>query len=153
MFMANILRVLNNMEILTPLQKRFVKEYLQCLDGELAAKRAGYNSRNLKLLADSLLENEQIIGYINRLINSQLRILQVPKCYVIKKLLKIAEFSLVEEDILDKKGSPTGKKKLRDSSSALKALEALCKYLWSKEDNSKLEAKIITISNLDDNKI
>lgn len=153
MFMANILRVLNNMKILTPLQKRFVKEYLQCLDGELAAKRAGYNSRNLKLLADSLLENEQIIGYINRLINSQLRILQVPKCYVIKKLLKIAEFSLEEEDILDKKGSPTGKKKLRDSSSALKALEALCKYLWSKDDNSKLEAKIITISNLDDNKI
>ena len=98
MFMANILRVLNNMEILTPLQKRFVKEYLQCLDGELAAKRAGYNSRNLKLLADSLLENEQIIGYINRLINSQKRNLQVPKCYVIKTLLKIVEFSLEEEE-------------------------------------------------------
>lgn len=153
MFRANILRVLNIMEILTQLQKKFVKEYLQCLDGELAAQRAGYKENNLKYTAERLLENEQVIGYINRLINSQLRILQVPKCYVIKKLLKIAEFSLEEEDILDKEGLPTGKKKLRDSASALKALDALCKYLWSKEDKSKLEAKIITISNLDDKKI
>lgn len=84
-----------------------------------AARRAGYGEKSAKAVAQRLLENEQVIGYINRLINSQLRILQVPKCYVIKKLLKIAEFSL-EEDILDKEGSPTGKKKLRDSTSALK---------------------------------
>ena len=48
MFRANILRVLNIMEILTQLQKKFVKEYLQCLDGELAAQRAGYKENNLK---------------------------------------------------------------------------------------------------------
>lgn len=88
MFRANILRVLNIMEILTQLQKKFVKEYLQCLDGELAAQRAGYKENNLKYTAERLLENEQVIGYINRLINSQLRILQVPKCYVIKKIIK-----------------------------------------------------------------
>ena len=69
------------------------------------------------------------------------------------KLLQIAEFSLEQEDILDKEGYPTGKKKLRDTSAGLKALESLCKYLdFNKEEEYK-EAKIITISNLDDEKI
>ena len=72
-------------------------------------------------------------------------------------MLRIAEFSLEEEEILDKDGNFTGKKKLRDASAGLKALESLCKYLGfsvSKDDNSEYkEAKIITISNLDDKKI
>lgn len=49
------------------------------------------------------------------------------------------------------------KKKLRDTSAGLKALESLCKYLGftitqDNEDEYKA-AKIITISNLDDEKI
>ena len=79
--------------------------------------------------------------------------MRIQKGYVIKKLLQIAEFSLEEEDILDKEGNITGKKKLRDTSAALKALDSLCKYLFSREDSSQLEAKIITISNLNDKKI
>ena len=78
------------------------------------------------------------------------------KGYVIQKLLQIAEFSLETEDILDKEGNPTGKVKLRDSSAGLKALESLCKYLGfsnSKSEDEYKEAKIITISNLDDDKI
>jgi hypothetical protein len=58
---------------------------------------------------------------------------------------------------LDKDGNYTGKKKLRDSSAGLKALESLCKYLGfttSKDENPDYkEAKIITISNLDNEKI
>jgi hypothetical protein len=45
---------------------------------------------------------------------------------------------------------------LRDSSAGLKALEALCKYLGfssSQQDDEYHEAKIITIANLDDEKI
>jgi hypothetical protein len=70
--------------------------------------------------------------------------------------LQIAEFSLEQEDILDKDGNPTGKKKLRDSSAGLKALEGLCKYLGFstvQSDDEYREAKIITIANLDDEKI
>ena len=86
----------------------------------------------------------------------QIDSLSVQKGYVIQKLLQIAEFSLEEEDILDKDGNLTGKKKLRDASAGLKALEALCKYLGfspSQEDEEYHEAKIITIANLDDEKI
>ena len=50
----------------------------------------------------------------------------------------------------------TGKKKLRDTSAGLKALESLCKYLGFNSENKDAEyrqARIITISNLDDEKI
>ena len=53
-------------------------------------------------------------------------------------------------------GGYTGKKKLRDTSAGLKALESLCKYLGfsaNGDDEDYKQAKIITISNLDEEKI
>ena len=152
--MANILRVLNIMEKLTIQQKKFVTEYLKNLDGELAAKNAGYKGKNLKSVSEDLLSRDYIICELNRQLSNQIKTLHVQRGYVVKKLLQIAEFSLAEEDVLDKEGNPTGKKKLRDTSAALKALDSLCKYLFQKDDlNPDLEAKIITISNLNDKKI
>lgn len=94
--------------------------------------------------------------YLKEQLKSQISSLRVNKGYVIQKLLQIAEFSLEEEDILDKDGNLTGKKKLRDTSAGLKALESLCKYLGfnaSASEGEYRQAKIITISNLDDDKI
>ena len=142
------------MKKLTPQQKKFVAEYLKNLDGEIAAKKAGYKSNHLKLVADDLLSRDYIIRELNRQLNNQIKTLHVQKGYVVKKLLQIAEFSLEEEDILDKEGNLTGKKKLRDTSAALKALDSLCKYLFQKDNSSSdLEEKIIKISNLNDKKI
>ena len=142
------------MNKLTKQQKKFVSEYLKNLDGKMAAQNAGYKDKNLKLTAEKLLSKDYIIQELNKQLSNQIKTLRIQKGYVVKKLLQIAEFSLEEEDILDKEGNITGKKKLRDTSSALKALDSLCKYLFAKdENNSYLEAKIITISNLDDNNI
>lgn len=142
------------MEKLTLQQKKFISEYLKNLDGEDAARKAGYKDGNLKRRAEILLSKDSIIRELNRQLNSQLKTLHIQKGYVVKKLLQIAEFSLEEEDILDKEGNPTGKKKLRDTSAALKALDSLCKYVFLKEeDNRQLQAKIITISNLNDKNI
>ena len=141
------------MKQLTPQQKKFIAEYIKCLDGELSAKNAGYKSKNLKEIADSLLSKDFVINEIKLQLKKQISSLCVNKGYVIQKLLQIAEFSLEEEDVLDKEGMPTGKKKLRDTSAGLKALESLCKYLEFNKDETGNEAKIITISNLDDNKI
>ncbi len=144
------------MEKLTQQQKKFVIEYIKTLDCELSAKKAGYKSKDLKETASELLSKNCVIKEINEQLKKQICSLRVNKGYVIKKLLQIAEFSLEEEDILDKDGGYTGKKKLRDTSAGLKALESLCKYLGlnstSYEDEYK-QAKIITISNLDDSKI
>ena len=144
------------MKDLTLQQKRIVTEYIKSLDGELSAQKAGYKSKDLKSIANNLLSNNFVINEIKTQLQKQISSLRVHRGYVIQKLLQIAEFSLEEEDILDKEGNPTGKKKLRDTSAGLKALESLCKYLGfnSKEDEDEYkQAKIITISNLDDEKI
>ena len=144
------------MNKLTKQQMIFIKEYIKSLDGECSAKIAGYKSRDLAETASSLLNNENIIKEIKRQLKQQIFSLRVNKGYVIQKLLQIAEFSLEEEDILDKEGGYTGKKKLRDTSAGLKALESLCKYLGfnsNPEEVQGSQAKIITISNLDDEKI
>ena len=138
------------MKNLTLQQKKFVTEYIRTLDGELSAKKAGYKSKDLKEVSTRLLSDELIRSQLK----SQIISLRVNKGYVIQKLLQIAEFSLEEEDILDKDGGYTGKKKLRDTSAGLKALESLCKYLGlNTEQEEYKQAKIITISNLDDKKI
>lgn len=144
------------MKQLTPQQKQFVSEYIKTLDGEDAAKKAGYKSKELKETANRLLSETHIINEIKQQINNQISTLRVQKGYVIQKLLQIAEFSLEEEEIIDKDGNYTGKKKLRDTSAGLKALESICKYLGITSNDTNEEykpAKIITISNLDDNKI
>ena len=144
------------MKRLTKQQKTFVSEYIKTLDGERSAKCAGYKSKNLTTTATELLSDETIIREIKTQLKQQISSLRVNKGYEIQKLLQIAEFSLEEEDILDKEGDYTGKKKLRDTSAGLKALENLCKYLGfnsKQEDEEYKQAKIITISNLDDEKI
>lgn len=134
--------------------KKFVSEYLKYLDGEIAAKNAGYKEKNLKQTVENLLSNDLVIRELNKQLNNQLQTLRIQKGYVVKKLLQIAEFSLEEEDIVDKDGNYTGKRKLRDTSAALKALDSLCKYVFVKDNSDyQTEAKIITISNLNDNKI
>lgn len=144
------------MEQLTQQQKKFVSEYIQTLDGENAAKLAGYKIKNLKSFASELLKRDSIIKEIKRQLHLQISALNVQKGYVVQKLLRIAEFSLEEEDILDKDGNMTGKRKLRDASAGLKALDGLCKYLGfsapQTEENGH-EFKIITIANLDNEKI
>lgn len=145
------------MKQLTKQQKLFVSEYIKSLDTEKALKKAGYKLKNQDKNLTKLLYKPEIITAIKNELKHQIDILNVSKGYVIQKLLQIAEFSLEEEDILDKDGNTTGKRKLRDASAGLKALESLCKYLGftvSKDENTDYtEAKIITISNLDDEKI
>ena len=141
------------MKQLTTQQKKFVEEYIKTLNGELSAQKAGYKSKDLCKISSELLSKDFVIREIKNQLQKQIFSLRVNKGYVIQKLLQIAEFSLEEEDILDKEGNLTGKKKLRDTSAGLKALESLCKYLDFNNEEEFKEAKIITISNLDDEKI
>ena len=145
------------MKQLTNQQKLFVSEYIKYLDPQNALNKAGYKQKDTDKALSRLLSNPDIIKAIKNELKHQIDVLNVSKGYVIQKLLQIAEFSLEEEEIQDKDGNYTGKKKLRDASAGLKALESLCKYLGftvSKNENTDYkESKIITISNLDDKKI
>lgn len=143
------------MNNITQMQKKFIEEYIRTLDGEMACKSAGYSGNNLREHANKLLSDKKIISAIKLRLASQINSLRVEKGYIVQKLLQIIEFSLEEEDITDKEGEITGKKKLRDTSTGLKALENLCKHLGfnSNQDENYQEAKIITISNLDEEKL
>ena len=144
------------MKKLTKQQKIFIKEYMKTLDGVHSAQHAGYKNKDLKSVVDDLLSKDFLIKALKNELKNQIYSLQVQKGYVIQKLLKIAEFSLEEEDITDKDGNFTGRVKLRDASCGLKALESLAKYLGlhEKDAEKKLsDTKIITIKNLDDTKI
>lgn len=144
------------MKNLTQQQKKFVSEYIKTLDAELSAKSAGYKSDDFKAFAEELLTTNFVIKEIKSQLKDHISSLRVHKGYVIQKLLEIAEFSLEEEEILDKEGGYTGKRKLRDASVGLKALESICKYLGFNSKNNDENAdgpKIITINNLDEDKI
>ncbi|MDY6358777.1 MAG: terminase small subunit [Cyanobacteriota bacterium] len=145
------------MKQLTRTQKLFISEYIKSLDPIKAVTFAGFpDDADKAKIASEFLSKDIIIRGIKARLKCRIDSLNVPKGYVIQKLLQIAEFSLEEEEITDKDGNYTGKKKLRDASAGLKALEALCKYLGFQtkdEDKNRKEAKIITISNLDDKKI
>jgi len=144
------------MDKLTKQQKEFVSDYIKTLDAELSAKNAGYKSKDFKEVADKLLSNNFVITEIKSQLKCHISSLRVHKGYVVQKLLEIAEFSLEEEDILDKDGGFTGKKKLRDATVGLRALESLCKHLGfsaKSDDIEGSETKIITINNLDEDKI
>lgn len=144
------------MKNITQQEKNFVSEYIKSLDAELSAKNAGYKSDDLKTMAEALLSKDFVIKEIKLQIKSNISSLRIHKSYVIQKLLEIAEFSLEEEEVLDKDGGYTGKRKLRDATVGLRALEALCKYLGfnsHEETDDMPQAKIITINNLDEDKI
>lgn len=144
------------MKNLTKQKKIFVAEYIKTLDAEISAKNAGYEEDEIKFVTEALLADNSVIKEIKNQLKSQINSLRVHKGYVVQKFLEIAEFSLEEEEILDKEGGYTGRKKLRDATVGLRALEYLCKYLGfgtKHDDEGMPDAKIITIYNLDDEKI
>ena len=69
------------MKQLTNQQKKFVKEYIKTLNGELAAKNAGYKSKDLKEIANNLLSQDAVIKEINSQLRTQ--ILSLKESFVI----------------------------------------------------------------------
>lgn len=144
------------MDDLTKQQKAFITEYIRVLDPKEAALKAGYSKSCAKRQGESLLKSEKIIKAIDTALNKQAQTLQVSKAYIVKRLISIIEFSLAQEEICDKDGNKTGKTKLRDTQSSLRALDFLCKHLGmaSPDDNAaSCEPKITFIDNLNENKI
>lgn len=144
------------MKNLTKQQKIFIEEYIKSLNGAVSAQKAGYKSDDYKATSEKILSNNFVIKEIKSQLKKQIFSLRVHKGYVVQKLLEIAEFSLEEEEILDKDGGFTGKRKLRDATVGLKALEYLSKYLGFNQkdaDENTPEMRIITINNLDEDKI
>lgn len=144
------------MDDLTKQQKAFIHEYIRSLDPKEAAIKAGYQKSRAKQQGDLLLKKDSILRELNSLLKKQASSLQVGKAYVVQRLLNIIEFSLEEEDILDKEGNKTGKTKLKDTQSCLRALDYLCKHLGlasSEAQANENEPRITFIDNLNEKRI
>jgi len=145
---------LNNSDGLSTQQKKFITYFLKSMNPTQSAINAGYSKASAKKTADNLLSNPVIIAEINSRLKQQASSLRVKKLYVVKKLLDIIEFSLSEEDILDKEGNKTGKTKLRDTTAGLRALESLSKYLsLGASADEQAEEKSSFIENINFKKI
>jgi len=104
--------------MLTKQQKKFVREYLKSLSATDAAIKAGYKGTSAAAIAATLLESDAITDSFEGEIGKMLTALEIPIGYVVKRLVRIAEFAAYEED-----GTP------RDANLVLKALEALTKRI------------------------
>ncbi len=138
------------------MQTAFVAEYIKSLDAKTAAAKAGYAKCSAKRQGEKLLQNNNVLKEISHQLALQAESLQVSKAYIVKRLLSIIEFSLAEEDILDKEGKKTGKSKLRDAQSSLRALDFLCKHLGMASQNDDFapqEPCVTFIDNLNKDKI
>lgn len=144
------------METLSKQQKAFVREYIKSLDAKAAATKAGYQKSRAKQHGETLLKKKEVIEAIEEVLCAQISSLQVSKAYVIRRLLTVIEFSLALEDILDKDGNKTGKTKLRDTQSSLRALDFLSKQIGLASGltaETQSEPRITIIDNLNENKI
>lgn len=141
---------------LTRQQQAFVDEYIRLLDASEAAIRAGYKKHRARLQGEILLKKDYIMEAIRDAIFTQAQSLQVSKAYIVQRLLNIIEFSTAQEDILDKDGNKTGKTKLRDTQSSLRALDFLCKHLGMAQAEGNInsdEPQITIIDNLNEKRI
>lgn len=137
---------------LTSQQKRFIEEYIKTLNPEQSVIKAGYSRERVHRQSEELLNNPKIIAEINHQAEQRTQRLNADKAFIVKKLLDIVNISTEAEEIFDKTGSPTGKKRLTDSGSALRALDALTKLCLQNEtsiNNCSDSNKVFCIENLD----
>lgn len=88
---------------LTAKQARFVKEYITCLNGTQAAIAAGYSQRTARAIASENLGKPSIQAEIANQERLRQTRLNAEQEYVIRKLVKIAEFKISE--LFEKNGT------------------------------------------------
>ena len=137
-------------------QKAFVNSFLETVNPTESALKAGYKQSDAKRRAKELLSNPKIINTLNAKIDESAQSFVVHKCFFVKKLLEIIDSTTRQEDVLDRSGAPTGKKKLSDAGAALRALDALFRCIETERSAAASvqdTMKIMCIENLDDAKI
>ncbi len=122
------------MSDLTPKQQRFVEEYLFDLNATQAYIRAGYSEKGARVSACKLLANPNIASAVAAGKKERLDRTQVTVDGVIKKLARIADRCMQEEEVYDREGNPTGVFAF-DAGNAIRALDLLGRHAgcgWAK---------------------
>lgn len=131
-------------ERLTALQKRFCLEYLQDRNGEAAAGRAGYSTKNAKVQACRLLKNANVLKYIKELEEQEAKQLCITSAMITKKLMDVYEncAEKVPVKVWDSEAHAYvdgDELKMRDPKNALAALDKISERLGLADDRGDSE--------------
>ena len=96
------------MSRLTPLQGRFVDEYLTDLNGKQAAIRAGYSARSAEVTASRLLSNAKVAAAVAEAQSKIAERNEVTQDWIIAELKDNLRRCKQAVPVLDKDGEPTG---------------------------------------------
>lgn len=133
-----------NKENINNNQKKFLEHYATTLDCLKSARLAGYKSANALSAAKKILDNNQKLAILDKIIDSNAQKLNITRAFIIKKYLKIIDYAFFE----DENG-------LKDPQLALRALDGLCKQLGAQkiENFSTTKSIFEQIEGLDVEKI
>lgn len=122
---------------LTPKQSLFVKEYLVDLNATQAAIRAGYSEKTAYSQGERLLRNVEVAAAIKIELDKRMNKVDISVEYVLTTIKNTIERCAQAEEVLDRKGNPTGEYQF-DSMAVLKGSELLGKYLKLFTDKTEL---------------
>ena len=135
---------------MTDQRKKFCDEYLICLNGTKAAIAAGYSERTARQQASQLLDDEEIVKYIESRRDKAANIALVDIAWVQQRAKDISDRCMQVEPVMIFDGEnwvKSGEYKF-DSSGANKATEMLGKMVGAFEKDNSQKPTSTTVINL-----
>lgn len=87
-------------KILTDKQERFCNEYINCLNGAEAARKAGYTQKNADAMAIQLLRKSQVLEYLKSLQAKVAQKINITREDILERYWKLAEGAEKDSDRL-----------------------------------------------------
>ncbi len=122
---------------LTPMQTRFVDEYLIDLNAKEAAIRAGYSKKTAKQLGYKTLQVPAVQEAVTEAMAARSERTKVSQDWIIERLVENVERAMQIKPVLDGQGKPTGEHAYQGNV-ANKGLELLGRHQGMFTDNVKL---------------
>jgi phage terminase small subunit len=155
---------------MTARQEAFVQEYLVCLNGAAAARKAGYLTKNSDTFAAELLGKTHIRAAIQAAMDERAKRTQISADYVLKNIVEIGERCMEKVPVMRGSGTErkqaitltkdpdTGEEVLAnvwsfDAQGALKAQELLGKHLKMFTDKLEHSGTVNIIASPEDERL
>ena len=129
-------------------ERDFCKYKAQGYSDVESAVKAGYSPKYAKTDAHKIREKHEIKKEIGRLTEKTAEIADKNFVITIEQLLKelnnLKLYGMKEEELNDKDGQPTGRKRKIDTQCALSAIEKQAKIIGAFEEDNKQKGIIVT---------
>lgn len=124
---------------LSPMQERFVDEYMKDLNAAQAAIRAGYSAKTASRIGPELLGKTLVAEAVQKAKEKRAKRVELDAAWVVRRLVRNANRAASAEPVRDKEGNPTGEYRY-EGSVVNKALELLGRHLGMFVDRVEVAA-------------